>query len=94
MTTLLTFLAFQLVLDLKLCGVPDEVLSVLVVTVVPAAGLIGMWLDTKVYISIEPKRKRRRQVEVPIYTFVEEKTEFKQSWPMIEVETGKEIRIE
>lgn len=87
-------IALEFILNLKLLGVSDDILGTLAVVLIPVLSFAGMYLSKLIDVYVVPKGKTKK---IPVYTFVEEKTEFKskkEPWVMVEVETGKEIRIE
>ena len=88
----LILVAFQLIMDLKLLGVSNDILSILLLTTMPIAMLAASLIDTRYKLAIVDKRKRKKKVPT-YYTFVEQKEEFKkkQQWPMIELESGRII---
>lgn len=86
-------LGLEIVLNLKLLGISNDILGAIALVLIPALGMVGLWAAQIIDIYVVPKGKTKK---IPIYTFVEVETEFKkkQEWPMRELETGKEIKIE
>lgn len=79
---------FQLILDFKLLGVSNDILSTIVVLAMPVLVIGGTFLNERFKLTIIDRRKQRhrKRKEKTYYTFVESKEEFKKStyWPMID----------